>query len=64
MSAATKWHVLGIGLGIGLFLGMAGAASAQNIVVDAFDKISLDATPTSTFNSASQVALKPQLAAL
>jgi F5/8 type C domain len=35
MSAATKWHVLGTGLGIGLFLGMAGAASAQNIVVDA-----------------------------
>jgi hypothetical protein len=35
MSTATKWHVLGIGLGIGLFLGMAGAACAQNIVVDA-----------------------------
>ena len=35
MSAATKWHVLGTGLGIGLFPGMAGAASAQNIVVDA-----------------------------
>ena len=35
MSAAMKWHVLGIGLGTGLFLGIAGAASAQNIVVDA-----------------------------
>jgi hypothetical protein len=35
MSAAMPWHVLGIGLSIGLLLGMAKAASAQNIVVDA-----------------------------
>jgi hypothetical protein len=34
-AATMKRHVLGIGLGIVLFLGMAKAASAQNIVVDA-----------------------------
>jgi hypothetical protein len=35
MSAAMKWHFPGIGLSVGLFFGIAGAARAQNIVVDA-----------------------------
>ncbi len=35
MSAGMQWRVVRISLGIGLFLWLAGAAGAQNIVVDA-----------------------------
>lgn len=35
MSVGTQWRVLGISLSTGPFLCLAGAASAQNIVVDA-----------------------------
>ena len=35
MLSGMKWRVLGISLGTGVFLWLAGAASAQNIVVDA-----------------------------